>query len=188
MASEALLTGYMLRGRGRQEAVLFAVLHELRAAWVYCIHENAKSLPHRATDGRGLEVLPPRSPFRLRALHSADKSTEILHDFLFPKVDLPNRRTDFRRFLRSESHFSLQGAQGSVSLCAASRIRTRQHGTSFPVPWGSDTVPRTIWSAFRGSTFMTNAISTLSTNFRGLSCAPLSTYGKGGKGGKGCEV
>src|SRR6266481_5649978 len=34
-----------------------------------------------------------------------------------------------------------------------------------PVPFGSDTTPRTIWSAWRGSTPRFMAISTVSSNF-----------------------
>jgi hypothetical protein len=71
-------------------------------------------------------------------------------------------------------------SQPSLSFCrysmptksapAASASRTRSPWvitstrTDLPVPWGSTTVPRTTWSACRGSTPRRTATSTVSSN------------------------
>ena len=56
-------------------------------------------------------------------------------------------------------------APASRASRAFSPVANTPTRTDLPVPCGSDTVPRTIWSAFRGSIPSRNAISTLSSNF-----------------------
>ncbi len=56
-------------------------------------------------------------------------------------------------------------APASRACWAASPAANTATRTSLPVPDGSPTVPRTIWSALRGSTPSRTAISTVSSNF-----------------------
>ena len=56
----------------------------------------------------------------------------------------------------------LLGGAGRVAL-----REDRRRARVLPVPFGSDTVPRSIWSALRGSTPSRNAASTVSSNFAG---------------------
>ena len=55
------------------------------------------------------------------------------------------------------------GLLGLLGLGAA--WRTPRRAATRPVPFGSETTPRTIWSAWRGSTPRFMAISTVSSNF-----------------------
>ena len=58
---------------------------------------------------------------------------------------------------------SAPAASASRAASPAANTATR---TALPVPFGSETVPRIIWSALRGSTPRRNATSTLSSNLR----------------------
>ena len=62
-------------------------------------------------------------------------------------------------------------APASRASWAASPAANTATRTSLPVPAGSPTVPRTIWSALRGSTPSRTATSTVSSNF-GLGAVP----------------
>jgi len=57
---------------------------------------------------------------------------------------------------------SAPAARASSALAPRANTPTR---TVFPVPFGRVTMPRTIWSAWRGSTFRLTATSTVSSNF-----------------------
>src|SRR5680860_1494798 len=57
---------------------------------------------------------------------------------------------------------SAPAASASAALSPVAKTRTR---AVLPVPWGRLTVPRTIWSALRGSTPRRMATSTVSSNF-----------------------
>src|SRR6266542_210860 len=62
---------------------------------------------------------------------------------------------------------SAPASWASRALSPVAKAATR---TLRPMPWGSVTVPRTIWSALRGSTPRRKATSTVSSNFAGGNC------------------
>ncbi len=66
----------------------------------------------------------------------------------------------------TRSSLPTTSAPASSASRAASPSANTATRTSLPVPFGSDTVPRIIWSALRGSTPSLNAASTVSSNLR----------------------
>ena len=58
-----------------------------------------------------------------------------------------------------------KSAPASCASLAWSPVATTSTFLLLPVPCGSTTVPRTIWSAWRGSTPRRRATSTVSSNF-----------------------
>jgi hypothetical protein len=58
----------------------------------------------------------------------------------------------------------LVGAGGDAASAAGPVAKTMTRAV-LPVPWGRLTVPRTIWSALRGSTLSLSATSTVESNF-----------------------
>ena len=56
-------------------------------------------------------------------------------------------------------------APASLASRAFSPTANTATRTDLPVPWGSDTVPRSAWSALRVSMPRRNATSTVSSNF-----------------------
>ena len=67
-----------------------------------------------------------------------------------------------RAISSSEPTSSAPAASASAAFSPAAKTITR---AVFPVPCGRLTVPRTIWSAFRGSTPSRSATSTVASYF-----------------------
>ena len=61
-----------------------------------------------------------------------------------------------------------KSAPASCASCIFSPLAKTRTRTSFPSPWGRAQVPRTIWSALRGSTPSLIESSTVSSNFVAL--------------------
>ena len=71
---------------------------------------------------------------------------------------------------------SAPAAMASSALSPVAKTITR---TVLPVPWGRLTVPRTIWSALRGSTPRRIATSTVPSNLEGLASRAMFTASSG---------
>ena len=56
-------------------------------------------------------------------------------------------------------------APAAIAASAAGPVANTMTRAVLPVPWGRMTVPRTIWSALRGSTASFSATSTVESNF-----------------------
>ncbi|CAB4608980.1 unannotated protein [freshwater metagenome] len=75
----------------------------------------------------------------------------------------------------SRSSAPTNSAPASRAACAASPAANTAMRTSVPVPDGRATVPRTIWSALRGSTPRRTESSTVSSNFADANVFTLVT-------------
>ncbi len=71
---------------------------------------------------------------------------------------------------------SAPAARASSALSPVAKTMTR---TVLPVPCGRLTVPRTIWSALRGSTPSRMATSTVPSNFVGEACLAMPAASSG---------
>jgi hypothetical protein len=80
-------------------------------------------------------------------------------------------------WMYSTPTMSAPAASASLARSPAASTSTR---TVLPTPWGSTTVPRTIWSACRGSTPRFIDTSTLSSNLANAAPLTFSTASRAG--------